>query len=62
LEKGFGGERRPKDKVTIPKKLVYALAFTHLQNIYTRVHVSVFNKYFLWPCVNISVKSSNMYM
>ncbi len=55
LKKGFGGERRPKDTVIIQKKLVHTLTFT-------RVHVSVFNKYFFWPCVNVSVKFSNMYM
>jgi hypothetical protein len=55
LNEGFGGERRPKDKVTLQIILVFTHTFTRPKT-FTQGHVSVFDKYLHWPPVNVSVK------
>jgi hypothetical protein len=52
LKEGFGGERRPKDRVTLQIILVFTLRLTHLKTS-TQGCVSEFDKYLHWPCVSV---------
>ncbi len=51
--RSFGGERRPKDKVTLQIIFVFRLT---CPKTFTRGHVSVFDKYLYWPCVRVFKK------
>ncbi len=59
MKEGFGGERRPKDRVTLQIILVFTLT---LPKTFTQGRVSVHDKYLHWPSVrcnffgNVSVK------
>jgi hypothetical protein len=53
--KVWGGERTPKDRVTLQIILVLTLTVTRSKT-FTQDHVSVFDKYLHWPSVSVSVK------
>jgi hypothetical protein len=46
----FGGEKRPKERVTLQIILVFTLPCL---KTFTQGHVSVFDKYLHWPCVSV---------
>jgi hypothetical protein len=46
----FGGERRPKDKVTLQIILGFTLT---LPKTFTQGRVSVCDKYLHWPCISV---------
>jgi hypothetical protein len=53
LEEGFGGEKRPKDRVTL--QIILEFTLSDPQNIYLG-HVCVFDKYLHWPPVSVTIK------
>jgi len=54
VKEGFGGERRPKDRVTLQIILVFTLS--HLKP-FTQGRVSVCDKYLHWPHVSVLIKT-----